>query len=98
MSNDSGISWKQRIPVFTVANGSCSGIVTSSSDGSRLMLGINNDSVSVSKDSGVTWVQQPTTGAGCWKGMASSNDGTRLVGVTGNGSGSGGYIYTFTLP
>ena len=97
-SNDSGISWKQRMPVFTVANGSCSGVVTSSSDGSRLMLGINNDSVSMSKDSGVTWVQQPTTGAGCWRSMGTSSDGTRLVGVTGNGSGSGGYIYTFTMP
>jgi hypothetical protein len=84
-TNDSGVTWtKTSAPIANWNK------VSSSSDGTKLVAGINNTTQGInsgiytSSDSGVTWTKSTDTKAApaaTWRGLASSSDGTKLVAV-----------------
>lgn len=89
-SVDSGATWTQGnwTDPFTLI-----GPVASSADGVRLIAGqqtLSTGCICTSTDSGQIWFNNGTAG-GSWSGLASSTDGTKLVGTT-----SAGRIYTST--
>ena len=83
-SSDSGKSWfKTGAPLINgcVPNWRS---VASSSDGTRLVAGLDYGLIFVSRDSGTTWAgtSSPNGSAAQWYSIASSSDGTKLVAVT----------------
>ncbi len=90
-STNSGTTWIQT-SAPTNENW-CS--VASSSDGTKLVAGIDTGRIYISTNSGTTWTQTSAPGAG-WSSVASSSDGTKLVAVTSdaNTANSGIYIST----
>ena len=67
--------------------------VASSSDGTKLVAGINGGGIYVSVDSGVTWTQTGPPNKVWASSLASSSDGTKLVAVDAYGG-----IFTDIMP
>lgn len=93
-SADSGTTWTEQ----TNSGAKQWSSITSSSDGTKLAaVGTNWDAtagvyqgyVSISTDSGASWVSDGGAGVREWISIASSADGTKLVAVPENG-----YVYT----
>jgi uncharacterized delta-60 repeat protein len=63
--------------------------LASSSDGSKLVAGVNGGQIYTSTDSGATWTARESSRN--WYSLASSSDGSKLVAVP-----RGGQIYTST--
>lgn len=83
-SSDSGRSWsKTSAPMLNgiVPNWRS---VASSSDGTKLVAGIDYGVIFISRDSGLTWAgtSVPNGSAAQWYSVASSSDGRKLVAVT----------------
>jgi photosystem II stability/assembly factor-like uncharacterized protein len=89
-SVDSGATW---VPRGTTTRSWFR--VTSSSDGVNLAASVFGGYIYTSTDSGVTWVQRTSAGSKYWYGLASSNDGMKLI-ASGNTSGQTGYVYIST--
>ena len=86
-STDSGKSWKKTAaPTLYGTQGYIPNwqSVASSSDGSRLVAGVNGGFLCVSSDAGTTWTttSAPNGSGAQWYSIASSSDGTKLVAVT----------------
>jgi hypothetical protein len=81
-STDSGVSWTPR----ESNRGWLS--VASSSDGVKLVAGVNGGKIYTSTDSGATWTERGII-IHYWYSVASSSDGVKLVAVA-----LSGYIYT----
>ena len=88
-STDYGVTWMRQT---NAGSGSWSG-VASSSDGGKLVAGINGGYLYTSTDYGLTWSQRTNAGSGSWSSVAISSDGSKLV--AGNNIYSG-YLYTST--
>jgi hypothetical protein len=84
-SNDFGLTWDR------VAGPGAAGIpvqITSSSDGTKVVLVYQNGLIYTSSDSGATWVVRTNSNQN-WTSIASSSDGNKLV-----AGDSGGSIWT----
>ncbi len=80
-STNSGLTWRQAAAP-AVTQWSCG---ASSSDGSKLAAGVGNNvsgTIYTSADSGLTWTQSSAPSQS-WSSIASSFDGTKLVGTAG---------------
>jgi len=63
----------------------------SSSDGTKLVAGVDGGYIYTSTDSGASWTARTAAGSRSWYAMSSSSDGTKLAAAV-----YGGYIYTST--
>jgi len=85
-SNDSGLTWNEQ-PAAPAADWLA---VTASADGSRLLAAVRNGPLYVSTDGGMSWLANDLVGQ--WAGVASSDDGLKLVAASKVPAG----IYTST--
>jgi hypothetical protein len=87
VSTNNGTSWAQcAFGLLKLPDNWMS--VASSSDGSTLVAA-SFHLIYISRDYGVTWIQQVNAPQAIWSSVAISSDGNRLVAVQ-----TGGYIYT----
>ena len=76
LSNNSGLTWTPA----SSAGANYWYSVSSSADGSKLIAGNLNSGISMSTDSGVTWVSQSTpSSCSGWEAVVASGDGTHFA-------------------
>jgi photosystem II stability/assembly factor-like uncharacterized protein len=90
-STDFGYSWSSGVKYHLTDTNGLS-ILSSSSDGIKLVAAVRGGYIYTSKDSGVTWTERRSSGKRYWSSIASSTDGTTLIAC--ESYGLAGYIYT----
>ena len=75
ISRDSGAHWANRYSI----EGRGFAAIASSSDGSRLVAGLDVGNLFLSSDYGQTWTEQPGADPGVWVSIKMSSDGAKIV-------------------